>query len=839
MYFLMIVSSIVFLYFGTKIVFIEDITKLLPQEGPASKSSLVFDDLEVKDMIMLQVTSEDKKGAELAEISDDFVRQLLKADSTRYAQAKEDRASSFQSIFGGTSSDTVYISNIISGDFLQNNFDKISEGLELLESNIPIFIDESKIELFDSLLTPDVLAQTMQKRRESLSEHLNNGDFDKYSSVLDLVGKDPAGLLTTLLPSDGPEFMGGVKLIDGQLMSSDSSVVLSFISPAFNSVESDKCAKLVKMIEEEALLFEANNPGTDVLFHGIPVNGAYNSRQIKKDVAATIGISLIIICIIFGIVFRNKSTLPLLLSPIAWGTMFALSCMYWIQGTISLLAMGIGAVLLGVALSYCLHIITHYKYVSDPVKVLKEQSSPVILGCITTIGAFVALLFTNSSLLRDFGLFATLSIVGTVFFSLVFIPQFLKPERNKISRRVFRTLDRINNYPYDKLVILRWVLVAICCVCVWASSKVGFDSNLRNVGYHDKEVVRSRELYSEKFNGGNLSLYFATFASTRDQALENTAKLTHALDSLRQHGKICSYMDVSQIFVPNKEQQKRLEAWKAFWTKDRIKKAMADVKTAARKNLGEHYSEDGGDMFESFRETILKEDYDTCSLYETGLIPEEIIGNFIDEASGQYLVMTSAVMPHDCLEDVSLVLNDIPEVVVVDPNFYATELMEMVNEDFNKVLGISSIFVLVILLLSFRSISLALIAFIPMSVSWYVVKGVMGLLGMDFNMINIVIATFIFGVGVDYSIFVMKGLLAKAKGEDDRLLLQHKTAIFLSAFMLIVALGSLLFATHPAINSVGFTTLVGMSSTVLLTYTIEPALFRFMTRFKFFQRVIK
>ena len=126
-----------------------------------------------------------------------------------------------------------------------------------------------------------------------------------------------------------------------------------------------------------------------------------------------------------------------------------------------------------------------------------------------------------------------------------------------------------------------------------------------------------------------------------------------------------------------------------------------------------------------------------------------------------------------------------------------------------------------------------------MSVSWYVVKGVMGLMGQDFNMINIVIATFIFGVGVDYSIFVMKGLIAKAKREDKSLLLQHKTAIFLSAFMLILVLGSLLFATHPAIYSIGLTTLIGMSATVLLTYTIQPALFRFMTKFKFFQRILK
>jgi predicted RND superfamily exporter protein len=332
-----------------------------------------------------------------------------------------------------------------------------------------------------------------------------------------------------------------------------------------------------------------------------------------------------------------------------------------------------------------------------------------------------------------------------------------------------------------------------------------------------------------------MSLYFATFADSRDQALENTAILTHALDSMKQVGKVCSYMDITQIFVPEKEQQKRLEEWNAYWTPKRIQDVKADVEDAARKNLGENYY---SGMFDPFFESISKDDYETGSLYDLGLIPEELTSNFIDEASGKFLVMTSAVMPSDCLEDVSMVLNDIPEVVVVDPNFYTTELVKVVNDDFNKVLGISSIFVFLILLLSFKNLAIALISFIPMSVSWYVVKGVMGLMGMDFNMINIVIATFIFGVGVDYSIFVMKGLLSKARGEDDRLLVQHKTAIFLSAFMLIVALGSLLFATHPAISSIGFTTLVGMSSTVLLTYTIQPALFRFMLRFKFFNKMI-
>ena len=853
MYLLMISSSAIFLYLGLKVVFIEDITKLLPQEGPASKSSLVFGDLKVKDMIMLQVTAEGKDASELAQLSDDFAAQLMKADSLRCAEEGGalyiDNVLSGIALGGGDDDSGDYIDlhiaefvgsrvpgaeKLLSGMQLEKMISKAQssgEGLdpEFITSVLPTFFNESQLQQFDSLLTDEALDAIMKKNREYLEE-----TWDQT-----LVALDPAGLLLSLLPSEEPELMGGVKLINGHLMSADSTVALSFLAPAFNSVESDKCADLVVMLEDEARIFENNNPGADVLFHGIPVNGAYNSRQIKKDVGLTLGISLVIICIIFGFVFRNKSSLPLLLAPIAWGALFALSCIYWIQGTISLLAMGIGAVILGVALSYCLHVITHYKYVSEPEKVLKDQSTPVFLGCITTIGAFVALFFTNSSLLKDFGIFATLSILGTVFFSLVFTPHFLKSEKNKVSRKAFKILDKINDYPYDRLVILRWVLIAACGVCIWASSKVGFDSDLRNIGYHDKEVIRSREVYADKFNDGNLSIYFATFADTQDQALEYTSKLTHALDLLSQEGKICSYMDMTKIFVPESEQQKRIEDWEAYWTPERVEEVKTAINTAAQNNLDEiGFYWDG--IFDPFYGAISATEHETISLYDMGVLPKDVIGNFIDEASGKFLVMTSAVMPHDCRDDVSQVLNGIPEVVVVDPNFYTSELVKLVNEDFDNVLGISSIFVIIILLLSFRSIMQALIAFIPMSVSWYVVKGTMGLMGLDFNMINIVIATFIFGVGVDYSIFVMKGLLSKAKGEDDRLLIQHKTAIFLSAFMLIMVLGSLLFATHPAINSIGFTTLIGMSSTVLLTYTILPAMFRFMMKFEFFRkRIVK
>ena len=90
------------------------------------------------------------------------------------------------------------------------------------------------------------------------------------------------------------------------------------------------------------------------------------------------------------------------------------------------------------------------------------------------------------------------------------------------------------------------------------------------------------------------------------------------------------------------------------------------------------------------------------------------------------------------------------------------------------------------------------------------------------------LSTFIFGIGVDYSIFVMNGLTS----DNDNKLHYHKTAILLSAVTLITTVSSMLLANHPAIRSVGFSTLVGLLSAVILAYVLQPAVYRWLNRQK-------
>ena len=140
-------------------------------------------------------------------------------------------------------------------------------------------------------------------------------------------------------------------------------------------------------------------------------------------------------------------------------------------------------------------------------------------------------------------------------------------------------------------------------------------------------------------------------------------------------------------------------------------------------------------------------------------------------------------------------------------------------------LDLSMLFVLIVLFISLHyDWRLTLLGFAPILLSWLIVLGAMVIFDVRFNLINIIISTFIFGIGVDYSIFVINGLT----GKESRLLGYHKTAIFFSAVILIVTVSSMLIAVHPAIRSVGFSTLIGLLSAVILSYVVQPAVYRWL-----------
>ena len=110
-----------------------------------------------------------------------------------------------------------------------------------------------------------------------------------------------------------------------------------------------------------------------------------------------------------------------------------------------------------------------------------------------------------------------------------------------------------------------------------------------------------------------------------------------------------------------------------------------------------------------------------------------------------------------------------------------------------------------------------------MAFGWLWILGIMNLCGISFNIVNIILATFIFGQGDDYTIFITEGLI-KDYRSGGKILISYQKSIILSALIMFVGIGSLIFAKHPALFSLAEVTIVGMACVVFMAWVVPPFL---------------
>ena len=794
-------------YFAAQLHLEEDINKLMPSsKNEDGTTKLAFADLKIKDKTF--VLFEGSDVGKLTQVCDAF------ADSVRQ--------------------DSMLVEDL----FYRLDEDLLPSGIDYLSEHLPAYIDTTAYTHFDSLLTREHFAQQMQENHDDLLSEVGE-------MFPELIEMDPLGMRNVLAEQMAPLLSAGsYKTIDNHFFVPDSTVCIAFLTPRFSSTNTGQGSALFERLNTLIAQFATTNPDVRISYHGTPASGYYNSTTIKRDLTTTIAGALVLVLVFLFVCFsdlkggvwhaiRRWDTIPLLLLPVVFGTLFGLSIMYWLKGEFSLLALGIGGVVLGVALSYVLHILTHHQYVADGEQLLRDQVKPVLLGCVTTIGSFAGLIFINTALLQDFGLFAAFAILGTTLFSLVYIPQLLEVKGQRSKGKGFPAfIEAINSYPFDrnKPLLAIVCLVIVVGIGAYLVGGIRFDADMHNLGYEDPMTEHSENLLRSKTYTGDKTKYFASKGQTMEEAISHFAILDRKLDSLQQLGLVKDYTHTNQVFVPMHVQQERIDAWKNYWTPDRLGKVrMLIAQTAPQADLTP-------EAFDTFFEAAAR-DYEPDSLYAAGLIPAGYQSTLMEHSyGGDYLCFTSVRCANDSVRSsesdyiriCDAIASD-PNLLVLDTYYYTTDTLLQMNDDFNVLQWISMLFVFVVLLLSFHfNIKHTLLGFMPILFSWLIVLGAMVLFDVRFNLISIIISTFIFGIGVDYSIFVMNGLTS----DNDNKLHYHKTAILLSAVTLITTVSSMLLANHPAIRSVGFSTLVGLLSAVVLAYVLQPAVYRWLNRQK-------
>ena len=565
-----------------------------------------------------------------------------------------------------------------------------TEQIAELYAQLPCLIADSVYDRFDSLFTPEAVRAALLRDRTILNT-------PGSSFLAPAIQNDPLGLVQL------PSFQTSLA----------SSKNYAFLESPYGGTETQKNAALVDSLQAATEAIAASFPELNIRWTGAPVIAVGNARRIKTDTLLCISLSAVLIILLLAYAFPRRRDICLILLSVSVGWVTGMAVLHMITPAVSAVVLGIGSVLIGIAVNYPLHLLVHQRYTSSVRQTLDEVLSPLIVGNITTVGAFLTLVPMQATALRHLGIFASAMLVGTILFCLFVLPHLMSADPTRI--REITLPERITpRSSRAARLSAPWVILALTLITglyLWLCPYDRFDSNLNHINYM---TAQQRE-------------------------------------------------DMSAFDVKTDDAAR----WADYWSSHDPQALIATIRNEAA---------------------------------AAGFRPE-------------------AFQPfYDHLTSVG------KDATTISVGGLMAKISERLSDNFDYIGACCSLIVFIFLWISFKRFSLALIAFVPMALSWIWILAIMQLCSLQFNIVNIILATFIFGQGDDYTIFIVEGILYERR-TGKAILPQYRQSIILSALIMLIGIGILVFAVHPAMHSLGVVTLIGMAVVLLMAFTVPPFLY--------------
>jgi 1-acyl-sn-glycerol-3-phosphate acyltransferase len=433
------------------------------------------------------------------------------------------------------------------------------------------------------------------------------------------------------------------------------------------------------------------------------------------------------------------------------------------------------------------------------------------------------------------GILAAISVITASFFTMVVLPHILDITRSpkdetEEKNALERVLDRITRYDFhrNKLIILFLVIVTV--VTILFARRVGFESDMMKMNYTSEELARAEENLNRINNYKLNSIYVVARGKNLQEALRNNEHLMVKGSEMQKNGTVASFSSPGSMLFSDSLQLERIARWNSFWTVERKKSFLNHFEESAVSTGFKKSS------FAGFTEIITRE-YTTIDSTDFNLLKNYFYANNISSSEGFSTIVSEIKVDNQNKVSVEEQVDALRGIIVMDRKSLLSGMVSTLGKDFNFIANVSLSLILVILIIAFGRIELGFITFIPIFLSWVWTMGIMALTGIKFNIFNIIISSFITGLGIDYSIYIMQGLVQGLKGNDKNLL-SYKTCILISVMISISGTGVMILAKHPALKSIALISIIGLLSVVIISYTFEIIFFRWLVSKKGKSRVL-
>ena len=288
------------------------------------------------------------------------------------------------------------------------------------------------------------------------------------------------------------------------LYNDSSHTFLMAITLSKEKLNTRERVDLVKNIKDKANLF-ANKYQLKIHLSGLPYIRTVTTEKIKAEMVMFIILAMLLTIIILYLFFRSIRVIFFSSLVVAIAVVWTFGSMALFDYKITMLTGLIPCLLIVIGIANCIFLINkyHFEYRNHRNKtkalqrVIQKIGNATFLTNLTTAMGFATFIITSSAVLVEFGIIASINIMGVFILSLLLIPifiSFLPPPSKRHTRHLENILIR---RIIDKLIYIttnRRKIVYIVSIIIVLLGFVGI-TLMKSTGYIVDDIPHKDPIY--------------------------------------------------------------------------------------------------------------------------------------------------------------------------------------------------------------------------------------------------------------------------------------------------------------------------------------------------------
>lgn len=197
--------------------------------------------------------------------------------------------------------------------------------------------------------------------------------------------------------------------------------------------------KIINTVQRKDFIFKTFIPlitafekdsGLDVKISGMPYIRTLNAQNIVDEIGVFVLSAMLLTSLIFFLFFRSFRATFISMFVVLIGVMWAFGILGWLRYEITILTALIPPLIIVIGVPNCIFLINKYQQevakhgnkVKSLQRVIMKIGNATLMTNLTTASGFATFILTDSKVLKEFGIVASINIIAIFLLSLLIIP---------------------------------------------------------------------------------------------------------------------------------------------------------------------------------------------------------------------------------------------------------------------------------------------------------------------------------------------------------------------------------------------------------------------------------